>query len=182
MRKIGIPMEKAELHRATIEIRALMMLVMKTTTGDINQCLAQNNIDLNAMQFGMVRALYHHPYTLSELSKFFALDPSTLVPVVDMLEQKGLIERGRDPNDRRRVPLHLTEDGINLFQKVSILPQDSILGRSFEQMGEAKTLQLLELLRELVQTMPEGEGILCDMREHLNQYDSSRNKTSADIV
>jgi DNA-binding MarR family transcriptional regulator len=175
-------MDAAEFHRVTIEIRALMMLIMKITTGDINQRLAANNIDLNAMQFGMIRALYHHPYTLSELSKFFALDPSTLVPVVDMLEQKGLIERGRDPHDRRRVPLHLTNDGIELFQKVSILPQDSVLGRSFEQMGEAKTLQFLELLRELVQTMPEGEGVLCDMRDHLRQYESSRNKTSADIV
>ena len=175
-------MDKAEFHRVTIEVRALMMLVMKLSTGDLNQHLAANNIDLNAMQFGMVRALYHHPYTLSELSKFFALDPSTLVPVVDMLEQKGLIERGRDPNDRRRVPLHLTEEGANLFNKVSILPAESMLGRGFAQLGEAKTLQLLQLLRELVQTMPEGEGILCDMREHLNQYESSRNKTPADIV
>ncbi|HLU11527.1 MAG TPA: MarR family transcriptional regulator [Oceanobacillus sp.] len=175
-------MDAAEFHRVIIEIRALMMLIMKTTTGDINQCLAQNNIDLNAMQFGMLRALYHHSYTLSELSKFFALDPSTLVPVVDTLEQKGFIERGRDPNDRRRVPLHLTEAGRDLFQRVSVLPHDSVLGRSFKQMGEAKTLQLLELLREVAQTMPEGEVILCHMREHLDQYSATQNKTASDLV
>jgi DNA-binding MarR family transcriptional regulator len=159
-----------------------MMLIMKMSSGDLNQHLAANNADINAMQFGMVRALYHRHYTLSELSKLFMLDPSTLVPVVDALEQKGLVERGRDPNDRRRTPLHLTEKGANLFKKVSILPEDSTLGRSFTQMGETKTLQLLELLRELVHTLPEGEGILCEMREHLNLYESSQNKIPTNNV
>lgn len=175
-------MDKAEFQRVTIEIRALMMLVMKLSNSDLNQHLAALNLDLNAMQFGMLRALNHHHYTLSELSKFFMLDPSTLVPVVDMLEQKGLIERGRDPNDRRRVPLHLTEAGAAVFSKVSILPAESVLGKSFAQLGEAKTLQLLELLRELAHTMPEGEGILCDMREHLSMYHSSKNEIPSKSV
>lgn len=175
-------MDAAEFHRVTTEIRVLMMLVMKMSAGDLNQHLAANNVDITAMQFGMVRALYHHRYTLSELSKMFMLDPSTLVPVVDALEQKGLVERARDPNDRRRVPLHLTEEGKTLFNRVSILPQDSMLGKSFTQLGETKSLQLLELLRELVQTMPEAESIFCDMREHLKLHESSQNKIPSNLV
>jgi DNA-binding MarR family transcriptional regulator len=175
-------MDTAEFQRVITEIRILMVLVMKTNTGDLNQYLAANNFDINAMQFGMVRALYHHAYTLSELSKMFVLDPSTLVPVVDSLEEKGLVQRGRDPNDRRRSPLHLTEKGIALFEKVAQFPEDSKLGKSFVQLGEEKTVQLLELLRELVQTLPEAERIFCDMREHLKLHESATNKIQTNLV
>jgi DNA-binding MarR family transcriptional regulator len=161
-------MDIAELQRITAEIRMLFRIVMKMSAREFNQHLAANDVDINGLQYGVIRALHHHHFTLSELSKMFILDPSTLVPVVDTLERKGLVERARDPNDRRRIPLHLTEQGVNLLKNVSLFAEDSLLGKSLTQLGEAKTLQLLELLRELAQTMPEGESMLCDMREHLD--------------
>jgi len=161
-------METAELSRVTTEIRMLLFLIVKTSARQVHQQLAAQDADINGLQYGMLRALHHRPFTLSELSKRFMLDPSTLVPVVDALEQKGLVERGRDPNDRRRTPLHLTDRGASLVHNLSVIAEDNLLANSLSQLGEAKTLQLLELLRELVHTMPEGESILCDMQEHLN--------------
>ena len=40
-----------------------------------------------------------------------AIDPSTMVAVVDELEDKGLVTRRRDPADRRRYLLALTAKG-----------------------------------------------------------------------
>jgi len=46
-----------------------------------------------------------------ELSRSLELDPSGLVSTVDDLEEQGLVERQRDPADRRRYALYLTESG-----------------------------------------------------------------------
>jgi DNA-binding MarR family transcriptional regulator len=161
-------MEAAEHSRVTTEIRMLLFLIMKTSARQIHQQLAAQDADINGLQFGIIRVLHHRPFTLSELSKRFVLDPSTLVPVVDTLEQKGLVERGRDPNDRRRTPLHLTDKGAAMVHDLSVIAEDNLLANSLNQLGEAKTLQLLELLRELVHAMPDGESILCDVQEHLS--------------
>ena len=56
-----------------------------------------------------LRLLQHTPFTLRELSDRMLVTPSTLVPVIDKLESEGLLVRGKDPDDRRRTPLELTE-------------------------------------------------------------------------
>lgn len=166
----------------TFEVHALLATIMKLSVRSVEQRLAENDVDINRLQFGLLKMLQRQPFTLSQLSKLFVLDPSTLVPVVDTLERKGFIERGRDPNDRRRVPLHLTEKAVSLLGTVSMCHEDDALVKGLTQMGKDKTGQLVDLLRELVQTMPEGEAALCDVYEHLTNSHPSQNKTPPDTV
>src|SRR4051794_4041905 len=44
----------------------------------------------------------HEPVSQREVSSVLLLDPSDLVTFVDILERAGLLERRRDPTDRRR--------------------------------------------------------------------------------
>ncbi len=46
-----------------------------------------------------------------QLGERLALEPSGIVPTIDELQQQALLERRRDPADRRRYALHLTPDG-----------------------------------------------------------------------
>lgn len=46
-----------------------------------------------------------------DLSRLLNLDPTTVVAVVDELEDKGYVERRRNPADRRRYILGLTDAG-----------------------------------------------------------------------
>ena len=51
------------------------------------------------------------PVSQREVSSVLLLDPSDLVGLVDILEGAGLLERRRDPADRRRYALEVTERG-----------------------------------------------------------------------
>jgi DNA-binding MarR family transcriptional regulator len=46
-----------------------------------------------------------------KLGERLALEPSGIVPTIDELEARGLLERRRDPDDRRRYALYLTAGG-----------------------------------------------------------------------
>jgi DNA-binding MarR family transcriptional regulator len=175
-------MKNYPFQHLALELRALLPAIMKLSARSIEQRLAEYDVDISGLQFGLLKMLQRHPFTLSQLSKLFMLDPSTLVPVVDTLERKGFIERGRDPNDRRRVPLHLTEKAIALLEAMPTFHEDDVLVKSLAQLGQGKSVQLVKLLRELVQSMPEGETVLCNMYEHLDIHTSSQNKTPNDIV
>jgi DNA-binding MarR family transcriptional regulator len=51
------------------------------------------------------------PVSQREVSEALMLDPSDLVTLVDILEGAGLVERRRDPADRRRYALEVTPRG-----------------------------------------------------------------------
>ena len=68
--------------------------------------------NLTAHQHGVLLALREHgPLAQQGLARMIAVDPRNVVPIVDGLVGKDLIDRGMDPADRRRRVLTLTETG-----------------------------------------------------------------------
>jgi DNA-binding MarR family transcriptional regulator len=59
----------------------------------------------------------HDVLPLGQLSKKMYLHPSTVTGVVDRLESKGYVARGRDATDRRIVTVSLTAAGRALVKK-----------------------------------------------------------------
>lgn len=53
------------------------------------------------------------PLGLKALAEQMHLDPSTVTGVVDRLQRRGLVLRGSDPEDRRRVVISLTPEGAS---------------------------------------------------------------------
>ncbi|MDO9408390.1 MarR family winged helix-turn-helix transcriptional regulator [Patulibacter sp.] len=51
------------------------------------------------------------PGSQAELARLCSLLPAQLVPVLDALEQGGLVERRRDDRDRRRMIVRITDEG-----------------------------------------------------------------------
>ena len=59
----------------------------------------------------------HGTIPLGQLSRQMLLHPSTVTGVVDRLENKGYVTRGRDATDRRIVTVSLTAAGKDLVKK-----------------------------------------------------------------
>jgi DNA-binding MarR family transcriptional regulator len=77
-------------------------------------------IALTPPQAAILRALAAEPGRSQQaLSSQLRLRPSSLVAHVDALEQRGCIERRRNPHDRRRHRLHLTDEGKKLLRRLS---------------------------------------------------------------
>ncbi len=153
--------DKHDAYLTSVKIRILASLLSRLAGRSFQaRFRAAANARLSGQQYGVLRSLSAHQSTLSDLSKGFALDPSTLVPVVDSLARRGLISRERDLDDRRRILLSLTDKGAKLVAKMPLYHEDDVLFQSLQEIGEEKTTSLLNLLREVIVTMPDGEHMV----------------------
>jgi DNA-binding MarR family transcriptional regulator len=108
--------------------------------------------------------------TISELSRKIGVDPSTLVPSVDAMERKELIIRQRDLNDRRRIPLSLTESGKSLLGHIKVMGDEDPIMAGCQEMDDGDLHQLLSLLCKLIENLPESEKILEHATSRLYAY------------
>jgi DNA-binding MarR family transcriptional regulator len=114
-----------------------------------------DELDLTPPHAGIMRAIASEPGRSQQaLSAQLGLLPSRVVAYVDELENRGYVERRRNPDDRRLHALHPTAAGKRLLAKISEL------GRVHEgritaglDAGERTTL------RRLLATIAERQGL-----------------------
>jgi DNA-binding MarR family transcriptional regulator len=151
-------MQDEELFATALELRILAKTLASLATRSLEQHLQEHGAPISALQHGIMRLLCHGQYTSSELSRKMNLDPATLVPVIDALERHGYVQRGKDPTDRRRSPLVLTEAGAGLLARVPVFDRADALVGALDSLGAEPARKLLRLLRELIGRMaPDGE-------------------------
>nr|WP_276613384.1 MarR family transcriptional regulator [Rothia koreensis] len=61
--------------------------------------------------------------SVGQIGELLGLDSGTLTPVLRRLEQRGLLERLRDPEDERRRLIALTETGAELRHDAEGVPE-----------------------------------------------------------
>ena len=166
-------MDAEALYPVVLEMRLLAAVAAKVARQSLEAQLDACGVSVGVLAYGVMRLLSFQEQTISELSRTMNLRPATLVPVVDALERKGLVRRGRDPNDRRRVPLSLTERGARMVARVPLVDDGDVLVQSLSAMGTEQSRQLLFLLRQLVRHMPGGEDILCQVSARVRVQDGS---------
>jgi DNA-binding MarR family transcriptional regulator len=90
--------------------------------------------DRLAVGLGVTRAQWKVLFKLTrkpglrqvELADLLDLEPITLCRIVDRLEEAGLVERSRDPDDRRAWRLHVTAKAQPLVDKLQAVGADLV--------------------------------------------------------
>lgn len=95
--------------------------------------------------------------SVAKLAKNVFLSPSTMVGILDRLEDKGLILRERSKKDRRLVLIKLSDKGTELVENAPSPLQDR-LSESLNNLPSSQQLQIMEALEKLIELM-EAEDI-----------------------
>jgi DNA-binding MarR family transcriptional regulator len=108
-------------------------------------------IDLSPPHAGILRSIAAEPGRSQQaLSARLGVLPSRVVAYVDELEERGYVERRRNPDDRRLHALHLTTSGKRLMRKISTLASEHE-GNMTSGLDERQRGTLRELLATLAQ-------------------------------
>jgi DNA-binding MarR family transcriptional regulator len=100
-------------------------------------------IGMTALQYTALTVLERHPdVTSAQLARNSFVTSQSMADMVGALETRGLVERHRDPADRRRLVLALTADGRALLRryrgKVRALEARMLAGFSDRQRAELR--------------------------------------------
>jgi DNA-binding MarR family transcriptional regulator len=83
--------------------------------------------------------------SLSVLRERMRLAPSTITPMISVLEKKGLIKRNIDKNDRRNISLQISSKGREFTNRIQAEIRDQ-MSKYIEYIGEDDTKQLIRLI------------------------------------
>ena len=117
--------------------------------------------DRLAVGLGVTRAQWKVLFKLTrtpglrqvELADMLDLEPITLCRIVDRLEEAGLVERSRDPEDRRAWRLHVTAKAQPLIHKLQ-----TVGAKLVEQAFSGIDPQDIETTRQVLARVRENAG------------------------
>ena len=122
--------------------------------------------DRRASALGVTRAQWKVLFRLTrspglrqvELADILDIEPITLTRILDRLEEAGLVERQRDPEDRRAWRLQVTDKAKPLVERLKLL-RSELVGEAFADIDRSELDQVrgvLARVRENVAAVQRG--------------------------
>src|SRR5690349_6573010 len=107
-------MEPPDVLAVANRLRPVLLRLNRSLRGEAQ------DMGVTSTQSSLLASITRAPgIGLSELAAQEQMVPPTLVSHIDKLERAGLVERERsDPNDKRRVGLRLTAEGVRVWEKL----------------------------------------------------------------
>jgi DNA-binding MarR family transcriptional regulator len=106
-------------------------------------------LGLRPHHFGVLTLIATEPgSTQQELVDRSMIDPSSMVAVIDELEELGLAERRLHPSDRRKHAVHLTERGTETLDRARASAMETVK-ELFAPLDPEERETLRRLLRKL---------------------------------
>lgn len=112
--------------------------------------------ELTLAQVRLLRRLAKQPQSLGQLGADLALAAPSMTRIADRLEERGLIERRRDDEDRRKVLANLTPEGRRLVDAIPLLDGTPIR-IAVDRMTLADRKRIAAAMREFNAAVMEAE-------------------------
>ena len=105
---IGTEPSLEELARLELEVLPRVMRLVASAVGESGPGACGF---LSITQFRVLKRLAGRPWLGSDLAQALRVTPPTVSTAIDSLVRRGLVLRGETPEDRRAVPLQITDQG-----------------------------------------------------------------------
>jgi DNA-binding MarR family transcriptional regulator len=136
------------VNKNSLEILTCLRKIIRAV--DLNSKRLSFETNLTAPQILSLEAIAKTgALTLAELAEQVHLSSSTMVGIVDRLENKNLVERERSTDDRRKVFIKITPEGKKVTKKVPTPLQDKLL-ESLATLSENQQKSIVKSLHLLV--------------------------------
>lgn len=100
---------------------------------------------LRPAEFSVLTVVKANPYlTQKRLSKTLRISPPNLATLLDRMEAKGLLQRQRNPHDKRSQMLVLTPEGLKTCNKAEAVARDADVTTMLTRSERAELLRLLQ--------------------------------------
>ncbi len=121
----------------------------------------EHNLSLD--QFHLLIHLIHWDVnkktpTIGDIAKRSRKAQNTISERVTRLEEKGLLKRVKDKDDRRISRVEMTEDGIRLMKSINYQASNEFVSKALSKMDEDISTRLLEGLNLLVENLKAEKG------------------------
>ena len=148
--------ERPDLDASGLGVLSRVLRLGKHIEADLRRSLAPFGLDPSS--FDVLAALRRQgkPYSLSptELRRAAMLSSGAMTNRIDRLEERSLVERSADPNDRRGLRVHLTPEGLSLIDQALEI-RFSSAEELASRLADDELDQLARLLRKLLLTKPD---------------------------
>lgn len=109
---------------------------------------------LSVQMCGVLNLLAHGPISQHALGDQLGIDRTTMVELIDELEQQGVVVRRRNPADRRSYALSLTPRGRTVQKRASRV-FDGAADEFFGPLKAAEREALTDMLRRMIASADE---------------------------
>lgn len=134
--------------------------------GDVSR-LMRRRFDVRARAIGVTRAQWHVLTKLARveginqggLADLLEVEPITLCRMIDRLEEAALVERRRDPNDRRAWRIFLTDKARPMIKQLHVVA-DGLFNDALAGLSERQRTALFASLTQIhanLSDIPQGE-------------------------
>ena len=152
-------MERWEQIRTLMEAKRRGMEAHSRYLNERHSYALGTELYMREIHFLMAVGLEETP-TMSELSGRLEVTHGAVSQMAARLEKKGLIQRVKDPRDRRQTIVLLTAQGRELYQQHSAYDR-----KNYQMIGE----KLGEFDEEQLQLLIRYETMLCQLFEQINR-------------
>ncbi len=129
--------------------------------------LMRRRFDERARLIGVTRSQWRTLFVVSRneganqgvLADMLEVEPITLCRMIDRLEESGLLERRRDPADRRAWQIFLTPKALPLIEKLRVVAED-LFDQAIDGMSQETRAELvhgLETIQTNLNNLPKGK-------------------------
>ena len=133
------------------EVLVALRRVIRAT--DLHSKQLSKTSGLTAPQILLLNAIRNNEdVTIGKLANDISLSQATVTTILDRLEKRGLVYRERSTQDKRKVHVHLTEDGEKTTLSAPTPLQEQFAGQ-FNALHEWEQSMLISSLQRIAQMM-----------------------------